>query len=83
MSAMAGYSFLSIFRFLYPRKFEESLSSLDSDDFQREEKAFLLSSSGSSWATSPWMRYSNLDSHFVISNAVIFEKIPWAQKKNE
>lgn len=48
MSAMAGYSFLSIFRFLYPRKFEESLSSLDSDDFQREEKAFLLSSSGSS-----------------------------------
>ena len=37
-------TFLSIFRFLFPWKFEELLSSLDSDAFQTEEKAFLLSS---------------------------------------
>lgn len=44
ISAMARYSFLSIFRFLFLWKFEESFSLLDSDAFQTEEKAFLLSS---------------------------------------
>ena len=37
---MARYSFLSIFRFLFLWKFEESLSSLDSDAFQTRGESF-------------------------------------------